>query len=252
MNMNDLIDLAIDVTKMTRERWDSLCESMKSDQEMNRIMREEWHSRPRDSDEAIREYYRDSDIWFINTFLHGAGALIPMAHGDHSDLPSWAKEFVGLLGPPSGKILDFGGGFFKDTWPFISAGYRVDVAEVSGPVTRFLSQYRTLAGLEDVIGIVEVDSSQPLKELYDGVTCFETLEHLAHPVELTQHLYEHINPGKPFAFSASFGAPEHAPYHVASNARFGDIRIWGEKLKEIGFLPHWSTNQNHLQIWRRS
>lgn len=249
--VEELTDLAIEVTGMGRKRWDLLCESMKSDQEMNRIMREEWHSKPRDSEEAVREYYRSSDIWFINTFKNGVGALVALANGVRGELPLWALKFVDLLQGSGGVILDFGGGFLKDTWPLIAAGYRVEVAEVSGPVTNFLKAVIAKAGLEKKVGVVDVVSESPLSTVYDGAVSFETLEHLKHPDQLVAHLHRHIKKSGPFVFSATFGAPEHAPYHVASNAHFGDEVKWASVLSSVGFSPCWSDpNGGGTKIWK--
>jgi len=252
LTREDLAELALEVTGMTRTRWDLLLETLKDDAAMNRIMKEEWERKPRDSEEAIREYYRESDIWFLNTWNHGIGGLVKMAGRGAPALSSrWSEVFVRSLKIPC-QILDYGGGFFNDTYPLVMSGYKVSVAEVEGPVTAFLRRYRTLAGLEDRMGIVDVGSDLPLQGMYDGAVCFETLEHLLHPAELARHLRDHINPEGPFAFSVSFGAPAHAPYHVASNAPLGDERVWAAKLEEIGFLPFWKDAQNpHFQVWRR-
>lgn len=249
--MECLILLALDVTKMTRSRWDLLSNVMRDDAAMNCVMKEEWHAKPRDSEEAIREYYRTSDIWFINTFNHGAGALISMASGDRGALSSWQKKFVEALRAPGGRILDYGGGFFKDTWPLAMGGYRVDVAEVRGPVTEFLKRFIQLAHLEEKLGIVEVDDDAPVKDMYHGIACFETLEHLLRPEALTSHLHRHLWTGGLFAFSATFGAPEHAPYHVASNAPLGHWDTWAAIMTKIGFSPLWSDQENGgIKIWK--
>ena len=247
----DLTKVALEVTGMTRGQWDLMHESMKSDAAMNQIMKEEWNAKPRDSEEAIREYYRTSNIWFVNTWNHGVGALLSMAAGHRGDLAGWCRKFAEMVGIPGKSVLDYGGGFFKDTWPLATAGYRVDVAEVRGPVTEFLKRFAVLAGLEKRLGVVEVDSETPIKGLYSGVVCFETLEHVLRPTELTAHLHDHIVSGGPFAFSATFGAPEHAPYHVASNAPFGDWSVWSSIMKGIGFLPSWEDlSGSSIKIWR--
>jgi len=249
--MEDLVNLALEVTGMTRERWNFLFEEMKSDAKMNLIMKQDWNAKPRDSEEAIREYYRTSDIWFINTFNHGAGALAAMAAGDRGDLPGWSREFAKGLRMPGGKILDYGGGFFKDSWPLAMSGYKVDVAEVEGPVTKFLKRFLSITGLESRIRVIEVGSETPLRDTYHGVICFETLEHLLHPEKLTEHLYQHLNPGGLFAFSVTFGAPEHAPYHVASNAPLGNADVWAAIMKKIGFTHYWDDpSGNATKIWR--
>jgi 2-polyprenyl-3-methyl-5-hydroxy-6-metoxy-1,4-benzoquinol methylase len=251
LQREDLVNLALEVTGMTRERWNFLCEEMKSDAKMNLIMKQDWNAKPRDSEGAIREYYRTSDIWFINTFNHGVGALLSMAAGQRGDLVGWCRKFAETLKTPGGRILDYGGGFFKDTWPMATAGYKIDVAEVRGPVTEFLKRFISLAKLENRIGVVEVDSETPIVDMYHGIVCFETLEHVLHPEALTAHLHQHLQTGGLFAFSVTFGAPEHAPYHVASNAPFGDWNVWAAVLTKIGFSPCWEDpTGTSMKIWR--
>ena len=247
----DLTQVALDVTGMTRAQWDALGEEMKSDSRMNLIMKEDWERRPRDSEEAIREYYRTSNIWFVNTWNHGVGALLSMAAGQRGDLVGWCRKFAETLRSPGGRVLDYGGGFFKDTWPLATAGFKVDVAEVSGPVTEFLKRFIALAKLESRLGVVEVDSEAPIKDQYHGIVCFETLEHVLRPAELTAHLHEHMRPAAPFAFSVTFGAPEHAPYHVASHAPYGDWDVWAAIMTGIGFSSFWvDPAGSSTKIWR--
>ena len=247
----ELVQIALEVTGMTKEKWDTLHESMKSDATMNLIMKQDWNARPRDSEEAIREYYRTSHIWFVNTWNHGVGALLAMAAGQRGDLVGWCRKFAETLRAPGGKILDYGGGFFKDTWPLATAGYKVEVAEVRGPVTEFLKRFISLAKLESKLGVVEVDSELPIEDTYHGIVCFETLEHLLYPEALTVHLYNHLRAGGLFAFSATFGAPEHAPYHVASNAPLGDWSVWSAIMTKIGFSPCWEDSTGSgTKIWR--
>ena len=255
VSMEDLIQLALDTTGMTRLKWDLLSDAAKNDAAMNKVMREEWHSKPRDSEAAVREYYEKSDIWFLNTFGHGAGALLRLSEEGVTppQLSPWQKTFVSDFKIP-GPILDYGGGFFNDSWQLALSGYEVVLAEVRGPVTEFLKRYRNLVklSLRSLIGVLEVDADLPLKGTYYGAACFEVLEHLLYPVEFTRHLYEHLAPGAPFAFSVSFGDTPHAPYHVAKNASFGNDGAWSSQLEKVGFRPYWKDEQNpHFQVWRR-
>lgn len=250
MNVADLLELAQYATGMTKKIWDDLSDAVRSDAEMNRIMKRDWNEKPRDSEEAIRDYYRNSNAWFINTFNHGHMALLSMASGAKGTLAPWQTKFVEMMGV-GGAVLDYGGGFFKDSWPLYDRGYRVDVAEISGPVTTFLKTFLAAANLADKFKIVEVDSETPITDMYQGICCFETLEHVQHPEALTAHLHRHLRPGGPFAFSATFGAPEHAPYHVASNAHLGEWKVWSAVLRKIGFSPSWDDPEgSSIRIWR--
>lgn len=252
MSREDLLTLALDTTGITKKRWDLLAEAFKDDAEMNRIMREEWHSKPRDSEQRIREYYRDSDIWFLNTFNHGFEALLHLANaGGPTTLEPWQRILVEDF-KITGPILDYGGGLFKDSWPLVLSGYEVALAEVRGPVTAFLMRYLEMIApsIRTLLRVVEVDEDLPIHGMYHAAISFETLEHLLNPLEFVQHLREHLAPGAPFAFSVSFGDVPHAPYHVAKNAGLGRDDLWGIKLQELGFRPHWK-GLNHFQIWRR-
>lgn len=252
LTKEDLTELALEVTGLTRARWNVLFEALKDDAAMNRIMRDDWFLKPRDSEEAVREYYRESDIWFLNTFNHGVGTLIRLSEGSPAPFSPWQQAFAGDFPIYAGSVLDYGGGFLNDTGPLVLAGYRVVVAEVCGPVTEFLKRYSDAAGLKDRIGVIEVDNDRPIDGTYYGIVCFETLEHILNPVELTQHLHEHLVPGGPFAFSVSFGDTPHAPYHIAKNASFGNEKIWSSKLEGIGFRPYWKDEQgHHFQVWKR-
>jgi 2-polyprenyl-3-methyl-5-hydroxy-6-metoxy-1,4-benzoquinol methylase len=236
---------------MTRDRWDVVYGFFKSDQEMNRAMREEWHSKPRDSEEAIRDYYRESETWFINTFNHGLGALLALASGEPPTESTWRREFSSALSGSRKTVLDYGGGLLNDSWPLVAAGHRVEIAEVRGPVTDLLERFILIEGLEKKIGVVRVESDTPISGTYDGAVCFETLEHLLYPEKFSAHLHEHMKAGAPFVFSATFGAPEHAPYHVASNAHLGDEREWAKALSRAGFSPYWSDpNGDGKRIWK--
>lgn len=247
-----LVDLVLSVSGMSRSRWDFLQKTMASDPAMNLLMKQEWNEEPRHDEAKIRQYYRQSDIWFANTFNSGYGGLIELSKGEVHSPDVWQRKFSEGL-PAGARILDYGAGFLRDTWKLVTLGYKVDVAEIQGPVTLFLRQFVRLAGLEGRIGIVEVDSDFPITETYHGIACFETLEHILDPVALTKHLRDHLVPGGPFAFSVSFGGPEHAPYHIASNAPLGDPNVWATHLREIGFLPEWENPENtHVKIWRRT
>lgn len=248
-----LLQMAQQAAKLTPARWAELMEIMKDDAAMNRRMKEQWFSKPRDSEEAVREYYRSSDIWFVNTFTHGHAALEAMA----SPYYKAAAEPCHILHPfindfqLSGWLIDYGGGFWNDTHLLVGMGYRVAQAEVRGPVTELMKLYIAHWKLQDRLAVVEVDGNAPLTEMYDGALCFETLEHLKEPTPFVSHIVKHLNPGQPFAYSASFGAPEHAPYHVAENAHLSNQQIWGDILTGAGLRFHWKAADGHRQIWKR-
>lgn len=252
MTYDDLVELALSSTGMSRPRWNSLTEAMKDDAAMNRIMKEEWNLKPRDSDDAVIDYYRKSDIWFINTLQHGWKALLALAHRDISFIPDhlWFQVFMLHLSPGD-TVLDYGGGFWNDTARLALSGYRVVQAEIDGPVSKFLSTFAATIQMEDKLAVLPVNSGFPLRETYQGLACFETLEHLLSPRKFTEHLRDHLAPGKAFALSVSFGSPEHAPYHVASNEPLGREGVWFREMQDMGFEHLFSATDCHKQVWRK-
>lgn len=246
---NELVEMAQKASGISPKRWDELMKIMQSDADMNAVMREDWKKDPRTNEKAIRNYYKESDIWFINTFCHGKGALLFLANHSPSSWHAWSEEFKKLLGGK--KILDYGGGFFNDTWMFAADGCEVTQAEIFGPVTDFLTVFSLKTNHSSTLKILPVENDRPIKDLYDGITCFETLEHVIDPIGLAKHLTNHLKPGGPFAMSVSFGAPEHAPYHVASNAPLSDPKVWKGHLTSMGLEKVWAAQDSHRTIWRK-
>jgi SAM-dependent methyltransferase len=251
MNLEELSELARSFIKVTKEEWNALFETLKDDAAMNAIMKKEWLDKPRDSDEAVIEYYRTSKIWFVNTFNHAYRALLSLANKDAAGLSreAWHQFFESELSPGD-RILDYGGGFWNDTAILALDGWNVTQAEVLGPTTDFLTAFVGLTGNKN-LQVLPVDSGSPIRETYEGVTCFELLEHLLHPKEFTIHLRDHLAKGKPFASSVSFGAPEHAPYHVASNEPLSIENVWTDTMWGMGFEQVWAPRGSHRRIWRK-
>lgn len=253
----ELTTMALEASSMKRETWNRLMETMKTDAEMNKVMKADWKTRNRETEGSIRDYYRHSDIWFVNTFCHGKGALMKLADPDWtaaaSELQTWHREFMAFYPGNVGgqRILDYGGGLWNDSWPLILSGFKVTQAEIRGGVTNLLKTFIDRAGLQHHASVLAVDSDMPVHDQYDGILCFETLEHVLKPVELTQHLVNHLRSGGVFAMSTSFGAPEHAPYHVASNAYLSDRKVWCDKLESMGLKKVWVAADEHRHIWRK-
>jgi hypothetical protein len=252
MDLKELSEFARSSIRMSREEWDSLREILKDDAAMNRLMKKEWFEKPRDSDQAVMDYYRESKIWFMNTFNHGWLALLALADRNPSMISrqEWLRIFESNLSPGD-QVLDYGGGFWNDTALMALDGWTVVQAEVDGPTTRFLSEFTRWIRMEDQLKVFPVNSSFPLQEIYGGVACFELLEHLLYPKAFAEHLRNHLAPGKPIGLSVSFSAPEHAPYHIASNEPLGRDDNWWAIMKEMGFDHLWTATDSHRQVWRK-
>lgn len=252
MKTEELTQMAISALEVSREEWFKLWEAQSDDAAMNRIMKKDWEAAPRDSAEAVIDYYRTSKMWFVNTFSHGYRACLALINNDPSLLGSadWQVVFKQYL-PKGNPIVDLGGGFWNDTAMLALEGYPVTQAEIEGPVTRMLEMVKGSSPVKQYLKILPVETEFPLTGIYYGVVCFEMLEHLLDPEAFTKHLRDHLNGGGPLALSVSFGAPEHAPYHVAANEPLGREGVWQKKMEDMGFTKMWKAEGGERFIWRK-
>lgn len=220
------------------------------DAEMNRRMGEEWRSADRGTQASVCAYYASSRTWLMQTYGGGRAALAGLARGERPGLAPWAERFARMLPPSGATILDYGGGFLKDTWALVQRGHRVVLAEVEGPVSRAVEAFIREFEISGV-SVVPVRDGDPPLGRHDGAVCFETLEHVVDPVLLMRRLVSSVSPGGPLALSASFGAPEHAPYHMAHNAPLGDPEVWSEELQKAGLAPVWKDHDSSIGVWKR-
>lgn len=251
MTEGEVIDLLLQASGITRERFNELLNIIKTDDAgMNRIMKAQWNAKPRRTASEIAEYYRSSDVWFVNEWNHGKTSLMALATGDTSELSpgQWLAPFIEHV-PKGSLILDYGGGLWNGTACLALSGYPVVQAEISGPVTRFLEMFRHKSGMEGLLKVLSVDSEFPLTEEYAAVSCFEVLEHLLHPKEFMVHLRDHLKPGGTFASSVSFSEPDYAPYHM--HAALGEPGVWDSFMKEIGFELKSTCADSGRKVWRK-
>lgn len=252
MKMEELARMAMDALEVSRDEWFRFWEAQRDDGEMNRIMKADWDAAPRDSAEAIIDYYRTSKMWFVNTFSHGYRSCLALINNDPSMLAvsDWQLVFKQYL-PKGNSIIDVGGGFWNDTALFALDGYPITQAEIEGPVTRMLEMVKASSPCKQYLNILPVESEFPLKGVYYGIVCFEMLEHLLNPKAFTEHLRDHLTGGSPLALSVSFGAPEHAPYHVASNEPLGREGVWNKEMEDMGFTKMWKASDAERSVWRK-
>lgn len=230
--------------------YESILAAIKDDSEMNRRMADEWKRIPVLSQEEINKYYATSKTWLMQTYVNGKKALLGLARKDPFIHPPWAKEFLKLLLPQRGAhILDYGGGFLNDSWFLRHLGHWVTLAEIDGPVTEVVKEFLH-AIREDDVFVLPVGEGPVQFGRYDGALCFETLEHVKDPVGLAARIVATLPPGGPFLLSVSFGAPAHAPYHLAEHVRFGDPCVWGAELAKMGLERVWGDASN-VQLWKK-
>lgn len=228
---------------------EAVAKAITDDAEMNRRMSAEFKSAPRTTEKDVCEYYAKSKTWLMQTYNQGRGSLEALARGDKGPIPEWGRAFTALLPGSGASVLDYGGGFLKDTWFLVPEGVNVWLAEIDGPVARTVRRFAKEMNASR-ISVLSVSGAVPDLGIHDGATCFECLEHMKDPVSAARKIAAAIRPGGPFAMSVSFGAPEHAPYHLAENAPLSDPALWEGELRKMGLELVW-RDKSSIRIWRK-
>lgn len=85
---------------------------------------------------------------------------------------------VRRLFPPGSHLLDYGCGIGSDGLRLLEAGYRITFADYANPSTEYLRWRLGQRGLAAEVLDVEADVGSG----YDGVYCFDVIEHVEDPV----------------------------------------------------------------------
>lgn len=88
-------------------------------------------------------------------------------------------------------ILDFGAGICQDSIIGSKSGFDVTAADIPGKTFEF-GQWR-IRKHKAAVQILEIHDETPLKEKYDGITCFEVLQHVIDPEKTLNHLNQHLH-----------------------------------------------------------
>jgi len=229
--------------------WANLMTIISDDAEMNVRMKNEWISSPKETHKDIRSYYTDSETWLAQS-LKWKDILLRVAEKKIIDFDSFEQEFTKTMKQQS-KILDFGGAFLNDSWKYPLSGFKLTLAEVPGPMINIISKFIDQANCDNITTL-SVDEDFPINDIYSGIICLETLEHLKNPDLILKHLIDHLEIGGTLALSVSFGYTEHAPYHLKENAHFGEQILWENKVKSFG-MEHVYTDisSSTKKIWRK-
>lgn len=89
------------------------------------------------------------------------------------------------------KLLDYGGGIGEDAIFAAKKGFNVSMADLPSHTLEFAKWRATHHQVR--IKFIEIKDDQPLQKKYDGILCFEVLQHLFDPEIIALHFIEHLN-----------------------------------------------------------
>lgn len=195
----------------------------------------EWRARPRDTREAIRDYY-DSDAHIVLQDLFGG------AWGDGGN----ALFDLGVE-ISARTLLDFGCGAGNFGRSCLSAGAVVSFADIS---PRILAGVRLMCEARSHgVRTFEHNDELPV-DAFDIVVTTDALEHVMDPPTVLARLILALRPGGLFYQTTFFGGHDLAPYHLPENYRYSDE--WLGLCEAAGLVrvsPRPGTR--HDGLWRK-
>ncbi len=139
--------------------------------------KELWFKKERKSEEEYRNFYSESNFYICRLLW---------AHRRHS----WYE--VLLFQNEGDKILKYGAGVRPVAKWLLEKRKNVDItlADIPSSTWKFVKWY-----FKDKVKYIEIGLGKdglPLKEKYNIIICYDVLEHTINPLEIVQHLYEHL------------------------------------------------------------
>lgn len=149
------------------------------------------------------------------------------------------------------KIVDYGCGMGMAGFIFHNLGYDVTFADVPGKMFNFL-KYRCMKQGRWDIKFINIRAKFPLTEMYDIIMCYDVLEHVFDPVDVLNHLSQHLNEGGLMIVEVFFDdVGGTAPYHIKENVGYGDPDTWGSIMRNAKLVPVIYNEQGHPKVYRK-
>jgi 2-polyprenyl-3-methyl-5-hydroxy-6-metoxy-1,4-benzoquinol methylase len=198
-----------------------------------RQLAEEWRAVNPETDDDMLRFYRQSTT-YIGDLVHERSK--PYGFGGYH-----AVEAV-RLGKARGlaSVLDFGSGDGSCGVLYARHGFDTSVADVSPYLLDFARRRfarRSLAGTF----LLLPDQALP-ERAFDLVTAFDTLEHVARPLEAVAAIHRSLRPGGYLVANTPFGQTEIHPMHIPY-----DRSAFLRGARDIGFrVTRFSLREFHL------
>jgi len=192
----------------------------------SREMGEAWRAANPKTAEEIRAFYTSMDFYLWDlTLWHATPSYAPYIA---------AVERMAALAPGK-RILDYGSGIGTASLLLARDGYQLTIADVPGVTFDYIQHRLRRRGIPFTAVPITRDIPR-LPTKFDGIVCFDVLEHVPHPDRIFRHLARHLAPKGIASIVASFDAQgEDAGYHLHENhLRWGDGR-WSLSMSGASF-----------------
>jgi SAM-dependent methyltransferase len=103
---------------------------------------------------------------------------------------------------------------------FAQAGCDVTLADVADPLLAFARWRFERRGLP--VATLDLKRQRPPRGVFEGIVCFDVLEHIPRPLPVVRRLRDALRPGGLLFLVAPFGADPLRPMHVVHDDRVLD------------------------------
>lgn len=189
-----------------------------------RNLAEEWKVANPQTPQEIMGFYQQNTTYIADLIQERCK---PFRFGGHHGVEAvlFAKE-KGLK-----SVLDFGSGDGSCSILYASNGLETSSADVSKHLLDFVRFRFAKRGLKGNFYLLP-DTKLP-DEKFDVITAFDTLEHVAQPLETLQLLYNALNKNGYIILNTPFGCTENHPMHLPHNQKdfFNGVKKMGFRIK---------------------
>ena len=195
-------------------------------------MGEAWRRRDPVTAAQILAFYEDTDLYLWELLAwHGSAHYQPYLR---------RLDRMSSLWPPASypRALDYGAGIGTAAIRLAELGYRVTLADVSGPTLEFARARLERRGLQTAVVAVGGDAPALKRGAWDVLVYYDVVEHLPDPEGTTKELVRALVTGGGGAIVAGFtDGEERYPHHLrAAETRLGGYR-WETFLRGLGLRP---------------
>ena len=200
---------------------------------------EEWQERPRDSSDALTDFYNTTHSWSFDhiwaAYLQAKGAVYPAAVVAARTITRAARTL---------RCLDFGSGVGDMAHLLGALGHEVDLADVSKTLLAF-SRYR-LERRQQPAGYIDLNDARLEPGRYDVAIAKDVLAHVPDFRATVTMLHQSLRPGGLLLtnFDTRPASPENA-WHLYAD----DIPL-RRTLENIGFVQLENLS-SRLFVYRR-
>ena len=237
-------DLVLDEWGIDTWELDSLVALARNNDEYHCQNREIWNRSPRDSEDAVSDFYR-GNMKYSAEMLY----KLPLDK-EVSTKDFWADDYIldtVKMMAPNRYILNYGCGFGNEGFCLYNAGHHVLMVDIDAPHSRVVSRVVQMAGDRKLeFQFVRGDKNSMPRRYYHVIACNQVMEHLWDPIATLEWFHKRLFPNGYLLAGCFFDDGDgRFPWHLKHNNVFGNTEYWLDCVERTGFC------REDVNVWRR-